>query len=136
MRARARGMTTHVAIVTRAARGGMLKKHVTRTLPNGTVEEEREWAMPDWRASAFILERQAPAEFGRRETISVGPADGVEPAVDGSMASGDLGSQLGKTGLERLAANLLEFRARQEIEAGPADEGADVVDAEVEEETG
>ncbi|HMM95291.1 hypothetical protein [Phycicoccus sp.] len=128
-------MAFHVGNVTRVAKGGMLKKHVVRTLRDGTIEEEKEWALPDWRASAFLLERQAPAEFGKRQTLALSASDSIEPTVEGARAAGgDVGGALGQSGIERLVTNLQAWAASRpepaELEAGP-DDGSAPVDAEV-----
>lgn len=135
--ARARGLSWHVANVTKVARGGYMKKHVVRTLRDGTIEEEKEWALPDWRASAFLLERQAPAEFGKRQTLEIGPADSVEPRVAAGGGPGDVGGALAQEGIDRLATNLAALRGA--IEAGQhhtveASSTEEPIDAEVVEE--
>jgi hypothetical protein len=131
LRARGRGIAWHVANVAQVAKGGQLKKHVIRTLRDGTKEEEKEWALPDWRASAFILERQAPGEFGRRQVLELAASDGMEPAVEaGAKGGADLGGDLGQAGLNRILTNLQAFKATREI--GPGE--GDVVVAELEEE--
>lgn len=136
LQARGRGIAWHVANVASVAKGGQLKKHVVRTLRDGTVEEEKEWALPDWRASAFILERQAPGEFGKRQTLELTGSDAIEPQVAASGRGGsDLGGELGESGLNRILTNLQGFKAQIEARsATEAEAGGDVVDATIEEE--
>lgn len=137
MRARAEGLSWHVANVRGVAQGGQLKKKVIRTLRDGTKEEETEYAMPDWRASAFILERQFPREFGKRQTVELTGSDSVEPTAPDVVggAGQDLGGLLGQAGVDRLATNLAAFAAQRQLTAERAtvEEAAagDVSDAEV-----
>lgn len=132
-RARAAGQVRHVALINQAA-----TRHIKSEEPildadgkpvygkNGELLMKRVYEQ-DWRASSFILERSYGRDFGRREVIELGAADGVEPAIGGGEVAG--GGALDGAGVERIVANLAAFRAQKELEAGPAAD--EPVDAEL-----
>jgi transposase-like protein len=63
-RAQAEAEIFHVSLIREAAQGGKPRRHV-RTTKEGVVIEETELTAPDWRASAFLLERRYPASWGK-----------------------------------------------------------------------
>jgi hypothetical protein len=134
-RAHARGQFANVRRIDRVAEGGYVVKTRTRRMRDpgsGDLMEETETdlAPPDWRASAWILERRHPDGFGKAamELEISGPGGGpVE------MPGGPVG------GLEALAArvsdNLAAFRA-EEAERAAIEAGVDMVDGHVVEQPG
>lgn len=131
-RARAEGQIRHVALLNKAAQGGYKRKELTRTFADGTTETEVTYADVEWRASAFVLERSYARDFSKRETLEVSQSDGVEVVPGVGAGDAASGAGLDAAGLDRLIANMGLFRARKEIEAGPAggaDEG--IEDAEI-----
>jgi hypothetical protein len=110
-RARARASARHVTLVNKAAQGGYTVKTRTITHVDGTREVEETKAAVDWRASAFILERNFPREFGRREVVELAQADGLVPQPGGDQSAMVLDS----AGLDRLADRLAMFRERRAL---------------------
>lgn len=122
-RARAQGQLRHVALINQAA-----TRHVKSEEPildsegrpvygrNGELLTKKVYEQ-DWRASSFILERSYGRDFGKREIIELGAADGVEPALAGGAADTG-GGVLDGAGVDRIVGNLAAFRARKELEAG------------------
>lgn len=79
----------------------------------------------DWRAAAFVLERQFARDFGRRETVELATGDGaglpsgVESVGAAAGSDGD--------GIGRIVSSIAAFRARKELEAGDGE----VVEGEI-----
>lgn len=122
-KARAAATVTSAMLIRKAAVGGQVTEETTRRYRDheGQVVEEKtvKKTAPDWRASAFWLERQERGHFGKSLDIDQTINGKVEVAVDmGELAS-------------RVQKNLAELTAAAgELTAGPADPGdADVVDA-------
>jgi hypothetical protein len=91
----------------------------------GRVQWEEVWEQ-DWRAAAFILERAFARDFGRREVVELSSSDGVEPALSPAGATGTDGA-----GVERIVSNILEFRARMELEEAQAAERGEPLEGTV-----
>jgi hypothetical protein len=66
-RARAEAEVRIVAGVAKAALGGALVRRVTRTLRDGTVETEEQFAAPDGRVGLEFLARAFPDRWARRQ---------------------------------------------------------------------
>jgi hypothetical protein len=63
-KAEADAVAASVGRIRRAAIGGQLLKHVTRTSRDGTVTEEKIYAPAQWTADAWFLERKRGADWG------------------------------------------------------------------------
>ncbi|HET9656657.1 MAG TPA: hypothetical protein VFP72_14980 [Kineosporiaceae bacterium] len=121
-KARAQATVRAVANIQRCAAGGIVTEETTRRYRDpdtGEMVEETtvKKTAPDWRASAWYLERQQRADFGRQAELAVtGPGGGpvqVEHAVD----------------VESLAARI--HGALQRLELPGADEDSDQPDVTV-----
>jgi hypothetical protein len=96
MRARAAVAVVHVALIGKAARGGQLTRETTRRLRDGSVETERQWSPPEWKASAWLLSKSFPADLGDRRAVEVSGPDGgpVQHAGPGEEALRTLADRL------------------------------------------
>ena len=65
-RARAIDESRRVARLEQAGRGGAVVHEKTTTFADGRVVVEKQFAPPDWRCDAFVLERRYPERWGRR----------------------------------------------------------------------
>lgn len=128
--ARARAVAHSVLTLQKAATGGFVTKEVTRRFRDsvtGQIVEETttDTAPPDWRASAWMLER-GPA----RQMFQKDPTHVELSGVDGGPIEIATGAE---TLAERVRANMLAAQAAQAaITAGDEDDGT--VDGEVVEE--
>lgn len=124
LKARADAAGRNVLLIQKAAQGGAIVEESKEELPDGTIRTTVRRAAPDWRASAWYLERQYRPQFGR-EAIQV-EFPGGEPgqaAVGAGSGSGVDTAALAAKITENLAAITA---------GGPAPEPADdVVDVEV-----
>jgi hypothetical protein len=79
-RARARAVQSNVVELRAAARGGQLIQRTVETTENRdgsiTTKTTERHAGPDWRANAWWLERQDPAEFSAVERREISGPDG------------------------------------------------------------
>lgn len=123
---RAEAAVRNVALIQKAAQGGYVTKEVTkkyRDVETGKVvtQTEVERAGPDWRASAWYLERVHKDEFGKDAVqVQVTGAGGGAVRIDSSVE--ELSERLGKY--------LAENAAVAAITAG----GDDTIDGEATEE--
>jgi len=134
--ARATAATRNVLQLQRVATGGYVTKETTRQFRDPAsgklvTETVKDIASPDWKANAWMLERQVRDHFGRAtEQVEVsGPGGGpIEYAPRDADA---LATKLA----DNLAAIASVQATRRALEASPAvlggDEAEDVVDAEV-----
>lgn len=123
LKARADAAARNVLLVQRAAQGGAIIEETIETSPDGTERKTVRRAPPDWRASAWYLERQYRPQFGR-EAVQVELTGG-----DGSAAPVSAGAGVD---VNELAAKISTNLAA--IEAPPAVGDDDIVDAEIVEE--
>jgi hypothetical protein len=113
--ARAQVAVQNVSVVQRAAEGGYVLKERTRRYKDpgsGQVvtETETDYAPPEWKASAWLLEKSFHREFGRA-------AAQVEVIGDGG---GPVQVEHGVTPeVADIAAKLAEFAARRQALDGP-----------------
>lgn len=124
--ARAKATVQHVALVKRAAVGGVIVEETTKTYTdrNGDKVEEKtvRRSPPDWRASSWWLERRDAGNFGKPDQIAVelsGPGGGpvhVETTDATALA-------------ERVRDNILQLTAA--TAAATELTGDDVVDGEL-----
>lgn len=93
----AEAQESHVAALREASAGGFVtRRRVKRTIAqDGSVKEEIEEdrSAPDWRGPAFLLERSAPDDWGRRDRLTIdreraldqvrrqATAEGVDPEL-------------------------------------------------------
>jgi hypothetical protein len=76
-RARAESEVRVVGQIQRVIMGGQVLKEVTRTLPNGAVETERQFAPPDGKVALEFAARAYPDRWARRAALEVsGPGGG------------------------------------------------------------
>ena len=115
----------------------MIRQHATRRLKSekvarepdgrvvrdadGSVVKDRVWES-DWRAASFILERSHPKPWGRRESVEVSSADGLE--VDQPV--GAVTQPLTPARFESIAENFKNFQERSRHRGGD-----EVVEGEV-----
>jgi len=123
--ARAHAAVASVGLIRKVAVGGTVTEETTRKYrdADGQVVEEKtvKRTPPDWRASAWYLERQHRGDFGKQDTVSVEHSG----EVGVSVKAGDLAS--------RVRANIEAAREKEaalQIEMGKGD-GDDIVDADV-----
>lgn len=65
--AEAAGRYRLIADIAGVARGGAVKSRRTYTKRDGTVVEEVEYALPQWTAAAWLLERKWPEEWAAKK---------------------------------------------------------------------
>jgi hypothetical protein len=65
-RAKATDEARRLARLELAGRGGAVLHEKTTTFADGRVVVEKQFAPPDWRCDAFVLERRYPERWGRR----------------------------------------------------------------------
>lgn len=135
LRARGMGAVRHVRQIDKAAQGRLVSEEPVFTPdgkavlgPDGKPLYKRRYEM-DWRASAFLLERGWPLEFGRREVVELQAGDAAE--LGGGATAAPAGGLAGE-GIGRIVSNLGQFRARKELEAAETGgDGGPITDAEV-----
>lgn len=93
-RARAEAEVRVVATVLKGIVGGAVVRETRRTLPNGTVEEDRQVAPPDARTGLEFLSRAFPANWARRQALEVTGADGGPIQVERSSSVESLAERL------------------------------------------
>lgn len=101
-RARAEAEARVVATIMRGVTGGAVVKEVTRTLPNGAVETERQVAPPNPREGLEFLSRAFPDRWARRQALEVTGADGGPLRVEHSAGIAALAERL-RASLDELA---------------------------------
>lgn len=124
LRARAEATVGHVVLIGKVAKGGQLKKEVTRTSVGAdgepVRETEREYTTPDWRAAKFALQTGPHArDFVEKNATSVELTGADGGPLQVQQASEDVLSAIST----RLAA-VQQTQARQ-LEGGwdrPEDE--------------
>lgn len=125
-RARAEGLERCAANIANVAEGGFVVKETTRrfwdkTAGEWVTETDIVRAAPDWRASAWVLERTDREHFGRSAQVEVSGRDGGPIEVATAEFEG-LAS--------RVRANLLRLAGASSGEiAGPA--GGRVIEGEL-----
>lgn len=131
MVSRGQAAQRNVASIQRAAAGGFVTEETTRTYRDPeTGEKVTETTVrrqpPDWRASAWFLERRYGAEFGKDSTVQVTGPGGGPIQLQSASAAEDLAA--------RVAANLAALRAPEPIGeiTMTTVEDSDVEDATVE----
>lgn len=67
VQAEADGQNSCVAIIRKAAQGGALKSRRTYTRRDGSEVVEEEFALPQWTAAAWLLERKNPQEWAQKK---------------------------------------------------------------------
>lgn len=134
-KARSEAVVRGVALVQKAAQGGYVTKVTTKKykdVETGVIvtETAEDIASPDWRASAWFLERTQPEEFGKE-------AQKVELSGPGGGAV-QIGGQDAEDLANRLAAHLAANTAIAAIGGSRSDDDAStdqaIVDAEFTEE--
>jgi hypothetical protein len=70
-RARAVDEARRIARIEQAGRGGTVVSERTTRHNDGREVTERTYALPDWRADAFHLERAYPERWGRRARLAM-----------------------------------------------------------------
>lgn len=93
-RARAEAEARVVATIMRGVTGGAVVKEVTRTLPNGAVETERQVAPPNPREGLEFLSRAFPDRWARRQALEVTGADGGPLRVEHTAGIAALAERL------------------------------------------
>ena len=124
-RARSQVAVRNVALLQKSAQGGFKTKERTRRYRDpGTgqlvTETETDFAPPDWRAAAWLLERSFAGDFTKTPRLELTGADGGPIPVEHSL--GDVTS---------LAARLQQFAERRAAGELPAADGDEVYDAEL-----
>jgi hypothetical protein len=125
--ARAQAVVRNAAVVQKAAIGGIVTEVTTKKYRDpgtGEVVEERteKRTPPDWRASAWWLERRDPGSFGKAAELAVevsGPGGG--PVQVEAVSAADLAAKV----RGNIAVLTAAAATAQEIH------GADVVDADL-----
>jgi hypothetical protein len=100
--AQAQSRVRGVANIQRVAAGGIVTEETTRRYRDETgnmIEETTiKRSAPDWRATAFLLERTHRAEFGKTSAVELTGADGgplqVAHSVDLSSAAANIKASL------------------------------------------
>lgn len=92
--ARAEAEARIVATVIKGIVGGSVVRETRRTLPNGTVEEDRQVSPPDPRTGLEFLSRFNAAHWGRRQSLEVTGADGGPIQVERSSTVEELAERL------------------------------------------
>ncbi len=119
---RARGAVEEqvVASILETIRGGFVTKRVTRTLRDGTQEDQEAYAPPDGKLGLAYLERTRQGSYARQqETVRAevtGPEGGPLPVQDEAI--------------RRLAANVSDALARQRELTQPRPLGPGEVEGE------
>lgn len=98
IQARAEAEAEMVALVRRAAMGGVITKEVTRTLRDGTIESETTYSPPDGRVGLEYLSRAFPDRWKRQtvntSTIEVSGPDGGPVQVEHTGRFSELAARL------------------------------------------
>lgn len=99
MLARAQFRVRAVANIQRSAQGGIVTETTTRRYPDpetGEMVEEVtvKRTAPDWKASAFLLERLHRGVFGRQQEVTVTGADGGPVQVEHSVNLEDVAARI------------------------------------------
>jgi hypothetical protein len=128
--ARAKAAVSGVVLVNRVARGGAVTEETVKKYKDpttGAVVEEKtvKRTAPDWRAAAWMLEKQHRNFFGKDvQQLEVTGAGGGAVQVEHTVVTEDLGA--------RIRENLALALAPLALPAGGNDGiGTDVVDGEV-----
>lgn len=131
-RARTRGAAEYARAIHKSVWGGYPiahERHVDKE--TGEVTEITRYADMKPQGAQFMLERGFPRDFGRRQTLEIGPSDTGAPVAPIGQGSG--AEVVDGMGVDRILANLSEWKARKELAAGRevGADGQEIVDADV-----
>lgn len=144
LRARAAVAAVHVALIGKAARGGQVIRETTRREPDGTIETDREFSRGEWKASAWLLSKSFPGDFGDRKQVEHsgpggGPIEHASPAEEALQTLAERLAAVRETQRAQLPGGWDPGAEQPALSAGPAervDQVDDVADAEIVDEDG
>jgi transposase len=96
-RARAEAEVRVIGVVQRDIMGGQVLREVTRTLPDGTVETEREYAKVNGKLALDYASRAFVDRWGRRAALQVTGAEGGPVQVEHTHVIASLAERLQDT---------------------------------------
>jgi hypothetical protein len=108
VKARADTAVRSLTQIHRSAQGGAVVEERTETMPDGSIVRTVRRTPPDWRASAWYLERQLRADYGKEVAVTGG--DGgpirVEHTVDVDSLATRIHDALQRPTLQAIAAGV------------------------------
>lgn len=134
LEARAQAATRNVLLIQKVAQGGIVTEETTRKYrdPDSgemVTETTVKRSLPDWRASAFMLEKQHRRHFGKEAVqVELTGADGG-PVQVGQVDAEDLANRL-TANIKALAAGAAAASAAPQRAIEPARD-SEPVDAEI-----